>query len=71
MGGHSKKGREARKEESVAENSTNKAKDDLNCGGGFRTYKGERYENRLRREHTQPYRDFEYRGNFDDCGDVA
>jgi len=40
-GGRSKKGREARKEESVAGNSPDKVKDDLNCGSGFRTI-GER-----------------------------
>jgi len=31
---------------------------------------GERYENRPRRGYIRPYRDFEYRGNFDDLGDV-
>jgi len=36
-GGHSKKGREARKEESVAGNSVDEAEDDLNRGGRFRT----------------------------------
>jgi len=69
-GGHSKKCREARKEESVVGNSTDEAKDDLNHGSGFCTYRGERYENRPRRGHIQPLRDFEYRGVFDDLGDV-
>jgi len=40
--GRSKKGREARKEESVAENSTNEVEDDLNRGSGFRRHRGER-----------------------------
>ena len=31
---------------------------------------GERYENRPRRGHIRPHRDFEYRGDFDDLGDV-
>ena len=39
--GRSKKGREARKEESVAGNSVDEAEDDLNCGSGFRTHRGE------------------------------
>jgi len=43
--GRSKKGREATKEESVARNSADEAEDDLNCGSGFRTHRGERYEN--------------------------
>jgi hypothetical protein len=69
-GGHSKKGREARKEESVAGNSVDEAEDDLNLGGRFHTHRGERYENQPRRGHIRPYRDFEYRGDFDDLGDV-
>jgi hypothetical protein len=69
-GGRSKRGREARKEESVAGNSTDEAEDDLNCGGGFRTYKRERYENRSRRGHIRPHRNFEHRGDFDDLGDI-
>ena len=31
---------------------------------------GERYEKRPRRGHIRPHRDFEYRGDFDDLGDV-
>jgi hypothetical protein len=31
---------------------------------------GERYENQPRRGHIRPHRDFEYRGDFDDLGDV-
>ena len=50
-GGQSKRGREARKEESVAGNSSNEAGDDLNRSGGLRTHRGERYENRSRRGH--------------------
>jgi len=50
-GGRSKKGKEARKEESVTGNSIDKAKDDFNHGSGFRTHRGERYENRPRRGH--------------------
>ena len=69
-GGRSKKGKEARKEESVTGNSTYEAEDDLNLGGGFRTHRGERYENRSRRGHIRPYRDFEHRGDFDDLGDI-
>jgi hypothetical protein len=69
-GGRSKRGREARKEESVAGNSTDEVKDDLNRGGGFRTHRGERYENRSRRGHIRPHRDFEHRGDFDDLGDI-
>jgi hypothetical protein len=68
--GRSTKGKEARKEESVAGNSVDEADDDLNCGGAFRTHREERYENRIRRGHIRPHRDFEYRGNFDDLGDV-
>jgi len=66
----SKKGREVRKEESVAENSIDEAEDDLNYGSGFCRHKGERYENRPRRGHIRPHRDFEYRGDFDDLGYV-
>ena len=69
-GGHSKKGREVRKEESVAGNSADEVEDDLNHGGGFHTRRGERYENQPKRGHIQPHRDFEYRGDFDDFGDV-
>jgi len=69
-GGRSKKDREARKEESVAGNSTDKVEDDLNRGGRFCTHRGERYENRLRRGHIRPYRDFEHKGDFDDLGDI-
>ena len=69
-GGRSKRGREARKEESVAGNSSNEAEDDLNCSGGFRTDRGERYENRPRRGHIRPHRDFDHRGDFDDLGDI-
>jgi len=50
-GRRSKRGREARKEESVAGNSADEVEDDLNHGGGFRTHRGERYENRSRRGH--------------------
>jgi hypothetical protein len=69
-GGRSKRGKEARKEESVAGNSTDEAEDDLNRGGGFRTHRGERCENRSRRGHFQPHRDFGHRGDFDDLGDI-
>jgi len=69
-GGCSKRGREARKEESVVGNSANEVEDDLNHGGGFRTHRGERYENRSRRGHIRPYRDFKHRGDFDDLGDI-
>jgi hypothetical protein len=69
-GGRSKKGREARKEESVAGNSTDKTEDDLNRGSGFRTHRGERYENRPRRGHIRLLRDFKYRGDFDVLDDV-
>jgi hypothetical protein len=31
---------------------------------------GERHENWPRRGHIRPHRDFEYRGDFDDLGDV-
>jgi hypothetical protein len=41
-GGYSKRGREARKKESVAGNSADEVEDDLNRGGGFRTLRGER-----------------------------
>jgi hypothetical protein len=37
--GHSRKGREARKEESVDGNSTDEAEDDFNRGSKFRTYR--------------------------------
>jgi len=37
--GRSKKGGEARKDESVAGNSPNEVEDDLNCGSGFRTHR--------------------------------
>jgi len=69
-GGRSKKRREARKEESVAGNSTDEVEDDLNHSSGFYTHRGERYENRPRRGHILPHKDFEYRGDFDDLGDV-
>ena len=63
-GGRSKRGREVRKKESVAGNSADEVEDDLNHGGGFRTHRGERYENQPRRGHIRPHRD------FDDLGDV-
>jgi hypothetical protein len=69
-GGRSKRGKKARKEESVARNSTDEAEDDLNRGGGFCTNRGERYENRSKRGHIRPHRDFEHRGDFDDLGDI-
>ena len=69
-GGRSKRGREARKEESVDGNSADEVEDDLNRSGGFRTPRGERYENWPRRGHIRPHRDFEHRGDFDDLGDV-
>jgi len=69
-GGRSKRGKEARKEESVAGNSADEVEDDLNRGGGFRTHRGERYENRSRRGHIRPHRDFEHIGDFDDLGDI-
>ena len=69
-GGRSKRGREARKEESVARNFADEVEDDLNRGGGFRTHREERYENRSRRGHIRPLRDFEHRGDFDDLGDI-
>jgi hypothetical protein len=31
---------------------------------------GEKYENQPRRRHIRPYSEFEYRGDFDDLGDV-
>jgi hypothetical protein len=69
-GERSKRGREARKEESVVGNSANEVEDDLNRGGGFRTHRGERYENRSRRGHIRPHRDFEHIGDFDDLRDI-
>jgi hypothetical protein len=68
--GRSKKVREARKKEGVGGNFTDEGEDDLNRGGEFRTHKGERYENRPMRGHIRPHRDFEYRKDFDDLGDV-
>jgi hypothetical protein len=67
--GRSKKGREAKKEESVAGNSADEVDDDLNHGSGFRTHMRERCENHLRRGHIRPHRYFEYKGDFDDLGD--
>jgi len=55
-GGHSKKGREAKKKESVAGNFENEDENDLNHGGGFHAHRGERYENRPRRGHIRPHR---------------
>ena len=49
---------------------TDEAEDDLKRGSGFCRYKGERYENWPRRGHIRPYRDFEYKGDFDDLGEV-
>jgi hypothetical protein len=69
-GGCSKKGRGARKKESVAGNSTDEAEDDLNHGSGFRTHMGKRYENRPRSRHIWPHRDFEHKGDFDHLRDV-
>jgi len=57
-GGCSKKGKETRKEESVAGNSPDEVKDDLNCGSGFCTHRGEMYENQPKRGHIRPHRDF-------------
>jgi hypothetical protein len=62
--GRSKRSREAKKEESVAGNSADEVEDDLNRGGGFRTHRGQRYENQSRRGHIRPHRD------FDDLGDI-
>ena len=58
-GGHGKKSKKARKEESIAGNSTDEVEDDLNRGGWFRAHRGERYENRPKRGHIRPYKDFE------------
>jgi len=69
-GGCSKKGREVRKEESVAGNSADEAEDDLNHGSGFCTHRGKRYENRPRSEHIRPHRDFKHRGDFDHLRDI-
>jgi hypothetical protein len=70
-GGRRKKGKETRKEESVVGNSPDEVNDDLNYGSGFRTHRGERYENQLKRGHIRPHRDFEYRGDFNELGDVV
>jgi len=69
-GGRSKKGREARKEDNVVGNSAEEARDDLNRGNGFRTHRGDIYENWPRRGHIWPHKDFEYRGDFYDLGEV-
>jgi len=68
--GRSKRGREARKEESVTGNSADEVEYDLNHSGGFRTHRGKSYENRSRRGHIRPHRDFEHRGDFYDLGDI-
>ena len=62
--GCSKKGKEARKEESIVGNSINKVEDDLIHGSGFHTHRVERYEKRPMRGLIRPHR------NFDDLGDV-
>ena len=54
-----KKGRKSRKEESVAWNSVDEAKNDLNHGSEFCTQRGERYEKRPRRGHIRPSTDYE------------
>ena len=42
--GFGKKGREARKKESVAGNSTKRAEDDFNRGSEFHTHRNDLYE---------------------------
>ena len=49
-----KKGREDRKKESVAGNSTKGAEDDFNRGSEFRTYRNDLYEARPRRGRIRP-----------------
>ena len=68
--GLGKKGRKARKKESVAGNSTEGAEDDFNHGSEFRTHRNELYEARPRRGTIRPDRDSGHRKNFDDLGDV-
>jgi hypothetical protein len=64
--GLGKKGREARKEESVVGNSTEGAEDDFYYGSEFRTHRNELYDARPRRGRIQPDRDSRHRRNFDD-----
>ena len=68
--GLGKKGKEARKKESVAGNSIEGAEDDFNHGSEFRTHRNDLYEARPRRGRIRPDRDFGHRRNFDDLGDV-
>jgi len=69
--GRSKKGKETRKEESVVGNSPDEVNDDLNYGSGFHTHRGERYKNQPKRGYIWPHRDFEYREDFDELGDIV
>jgi hypothetical protein len=68
--GLGKKGKEARKKESVAGNSIEGAEDDFNHGSEFRTHRNDLYEARPRRGRIRPDRDFGHMRNFDDLGDV-
>jgi hypothetical protein len=68
--GLGKKGREARKKDSIVGNSTKGAEDDFNHGSEFRTHKNELYEARPRRGRIRLDRDYGHRRNFDDLGDV-
>jgi hypothetical protein len=68
--GLGKKGREARKNESVAGNFTEGVEDDFNRGSEFRTYRNDLYEARPKRGRIRPDRDYGHRRNFDDLGDV-
>jgi hypothetical protein len=68
--GLGKKGREARKKESVAENSREGAEDDFNRGSEFHTHKNDLYEARPMKGRIQPDRNSGHKRNFDDKGDV-
>jgi hypothetical protein len=65
-----KKGREARKKESVAGNSREGAKDDFNHCSEFRTHRNDLYEVWPMRGKIRSDRDSGHRTNFDDLGDV-
>ena len=68
--GLGKKGREARKKESVAGNSIEGAEDDFNRGSEFCIYRNDLYEARPMRGGIRPDMDSGHRRNFDDLGDL-
>ena len=68
--GLGKKGKEARKKESVARNSTEGAEDYFNHGNEFCTHRNDLYKAQPIRGRIRLDKDSGHKRNFDDFGDV-